>query len=265
MKKKRRAARPAGLAAPLLPLGPPHRRGPAKAPPHAPLTSPFGPVRSGPAGSAQPLRTPLSRLQAGPTYHLPPHSLPPSRAHRRWTSRARPLPPLAAHRLPLAGGLAPPLFPHAWPARQCRPTARRGPDSGPAAALFSPLRAAQALEFLCVVNFSIEAAAVSFPLSKIRGVRPLSGPLTATSSFAEPPRTLSAGSWTLGAPPRHRPACARRRRPPPLAAGSLHHVSSAIEPLDVDPPVEFEEQPPEASEQQQGINFEEGKYNINNT
>ncbi|WVZ96995.1 hypothetical protein U9M48_042566 [Paspalum notatum var. saurae] len=34
---------------------------------------------------------------------------------------------------------------------------------------------------------------------------------------------------------------------------------------DVDPPVEFEEQPTEASEQQQGINFEEGKYNINNT
>ena len=35
--------------------------------------------------------------------------------------------------------------------------------------------------------------------------------------------------------------------------------------VDVDPPVEFEEQPPEASEQQQGINFEEGKYNINTT
>ena len=35
--------------------------------------------------------------------------------------------------------------------------------------------------------------------------------------------------------------------------------------VDVDPPVEFKEQPPEASEQQKGINFEEGKYNINNT
>ena len=35
--------------------------------------------------------------------------------------------------------------------------------------------------------------------------------------------------------------------------------------IDVDPPVEFEEQLPEASEQQQGINFEEGKHNINNT
>ena len=35
--------------------------------------------------------------------------------------------------------------------------------------------------------------------------------------------------------------------------------------VDVDPLVEFEEQPPEASEQQQGINFEEVKYNINNT
>ncbi|WVZ70284.1 hypothetical protein U9M48_018961 [Paspalum notatum var. saurae] len=32
---------------------------------------------------------------------------------------------------------------------------------------------------------------------------------------------------------------------------------------DVDPPVEFEEQPPEASEQQQGINFEEGKNQAN--
>ncbi|WVZ76154.1 hypothetical protein U9M48_024152 [Paspalum notatum var. saurae] len=33
--------------------------------------------------------------------------------------------------------------------------------------------------------------------------------------------------------------------------------------IDVDPPVEFEEQPPEASEQQQGINFEEGKKKSN--
>ncbi|WVZ84803.1 hypothetical protein U9M48_031790 [Paspalum notatum var. saurae] len=31
---------------------------------------------------------------------------------------------------------------------------------------------------------------------------------------------------------------------------------------DVDPPVEFEEQPPKASEQQQGINFEEGKIEV---
>ncbi|WVZ75895.1 hypothetical protein U9M48_023914 [Paspalum notatum var. saurae] len=44
------------------------------------------------------------------------------------------------------------------------------------------------------------------------------------------------------------------------------HVYLKVSPMrDVDPPVEFEEQPPEASEQQQGINFEEGKYNINNT
>ena len=35
--------------------------------------------------------------------------------------------------------------------------------------------------------------------------------------------------------------------------------------VDVDPPVEFEDPPLEASEQQQGINFEERKYNINNT
>ena len=34
--------------------------------------------------------------------------------------------------------------------------------------------------------------------------------------------------------------------------------------VDVDLPVEFKEQPPEASEQQQGINFEEGKYNLDN-
>ncbi|WVZ48652.1 hypothetical protein U9M48_000073 [Paspalum notatum var. saurae] len=46
----------------------------------------------------------------------------------------------------------------------------------------------------------------------------------------------------------------------------LHGVPKRIiSDRDVDPPVEFEEQPPEASEQQQGINFEEGKYNINNT
>ncbi|WVZ97052.1 hypothetical protein U9M48_042616, partial [Paspalum notatum var. saurae] len=36
----------------------------------------------------------------------------------------------------------------------------------------------------------------------------------------------------------------------------LRRVSASLEYLDVDPPVEFEEQPPEASEQQQGI-FEE--------
>ncbi|WVZ58486.1 hypothetical protein U9M48_008758 [Paspalum notatum var. saurae] len=43
------------------------------------------------------------------------------------------------------------------------------------------------------------------------------------------------------------------------------HVYLKVSPMrDVDPSVEFEEQPPEASEQQHGINFEEGKYNINN-
>ncbi|WVZ51681.1 hypothetical protein U9M48_002797 [Paspalum notatum var. saurae] len=36
--------------------------------------------------------------------------------------------------------------------------------------------------------------------------------------------------------------------------------------VDVDPPVDFEEQPPEASEKQQGINFKEGKhYLLGNT
>ncbi|WVZ76678.1 hypothetical protein U9M48_024631 [Paspalum notatum var. saurae] len=57
----------------------------------------------------------------------------------------------------------------------------------------------------------------------------------------------------------------RRRQPHPLAAGLPRRISATTKPLDVDPPVEFEEQPPEASEQQRGINFEEGKYNINNT
>ncbi|WVZ97560.1 hypothetical protein U9M48_043086 [Paspalum notatum var. saurae] len=60
-----------------------------------------------------------------------------------------------------------------------------------------------------------------------------------------------------------------REHPPPPSASSSRPASplSHRHPraLDVDPPMEFEEQPPEASEQQQGINFEEGKYNINNT
>ncbi|WVZ70881.1 hypothetical protein U9M48_019511, partial [Paspalum notatum var. saurae] len=148
-------------------------------------------------------------------------------------------------------------------------------------------------------------------------------------SFLQPPRTLSAGSWTLEATPRRcstitdavrpltlaadpSPAIAHRRRshgelahaplllpglflsyavphsawrtssgeappPPPdsvLADGHRRHVPSPYilsrwikiqwpmctgDPVnaDVDPRVEFEEQPPEASEQQQGINFEE--------
>ncbi|WVZ81010.1 hypothetical protein U9M48_028437 [Paspalum notatum var. saurae] len=73
--------------------------------------------------------------------------------------------------------------------------------------------------------------------------------------------------WFLGldSSPRRRSTRARRRHPHPLSAGFLHCVSALPDPLDVDPPIEFEEQPPEASEQQQGINFEEGKYNINNT
>ncbi|WVZ89072.1 hypothetical protein U9M48_035528 [Paspalum notatum var. saurae] len=46
---------------------------------------------------------------------------------------------------------------------------------------------------------------------------------------------------------------------------SAQRASAARRIGDVDLPVEFEEQPPEASEQQQGINCEEGKYNMNNT
>ncbi|WVZ48706.1 hypothetical protein U9M48_000125 [Paspalum notatum var. saurae] len=59
--------------------------------------------------------------------------------------------------------------------------------------------------------------------------------------------------------------CAHLRRPPVPSPALFCRLRRRSQAHDVDPPVEFEEQPPEASEQQQGINFEEGKYNINTT
>ncbi|WVZ52835.1 hypothetical protein U9M48_003855 [Paspalum notatum var. saurae] len=74
------------------------------------------------------------------------------------------------------------------------------------------------------------------------------------------PPLLEASEPLLGASTRapSRLAAAARRRPSPL-------LRRRTRPPDVVPPVEFEEQPLEASVQQQEINFEEGKYNINTT
>ncbi|WVZ89093.1 hypothetical protein U9M48_035547 [Paspalum notatum var. saurae] len=63
--------------------------------------------------------------------------------------------------------------------------------------------------------------------------------------------------------PRFCPSAPVPRSPPPQSASSHRRPPllprRRIRAPDVNPPVEFEEQPPEASEQQQGINFEEGK------
>ncbi|WVZ97135.1 LOW QUALITY PROTEIN: hypothetical protein U9M48_042690, partial [Paspalum notatum var. saurae] len=100
---------------------------------------------------------------------------------------------------------------------------------------------------------------------------------SASQDLGDPfPPVLGRQDPLLGASCKH-----RRHHPHPLAAGRLRCSAAASDPLspleararrsgdapprakdsaapDVDLPVEFEEQPPEASEQQQGINFEEG-------
>jgi len=69
------------------------------------------------------------------------------------------------------------------------------------------------------------------PHSDFAAIGGLSGPLTATSSFAEPPRTFFAGSWKPKLLPRRRSTRARRRHPHPLAAGFLQCVSALPDPL----------------------------------
>ncbi|WVZ71144.1 hypothetical protein U9M48_019764 [Paspalum notatum var. saurae] len=167
-----------------------------------------------------------------------------------------------------------------WPRAQCpSPRAPAPPPISSPKLASLPIGSWTPGALLDAVPRALPTAVRSCPSPALSvGLQPPPSPLVSSPSHPLAPWPAPLPRRALQCPEQRTPAKRRRtradsaafgghhRRAPSLSIPTVRSLSNDPKPpetdqpgqtADVDPPVEFEEQPPKASEQQQGINFEE--------